>query len=163
MSRLELIHHLIQGSRDRAMRETAAAALVVVFFSGFFSGGTVNLAMRFGSALIVAGALAIVAVVWAHALSPRMLAAYPPGDSAHWLGVFHQQARLLRWVPLWYGSPICLGGWLFMLPSVWELPFGLMTASVVWLAVLAGLTILNRQAAGGVENMALQFSYEQGG
>lgn len=145
------------------MRETAAAALVVVFFSGFFSGGTVNLAMRFGSVLIVAGALAIVAVVWAHALSPRMLAAHPPDDSAHWLGVFHHQARLLRWVPLWYGGPICLGGWLFMLPSVWELSFGWMAASVVWLAVLGGLTILNRRAARGIETMALPFSDAQGG
>lgn len=163
MSRLELIHHLIQGSRDRAIRETAAAALVVVFFSGFIAGGTVNLAMRFGCALIVAGALAIVAVVWAHALSPRMLTANPPENTTYWHLVFQHQARLLRWVPLWYGGPICLGGWLFMLPAVWELPFGLMAASAVWLAVLAGLTILNRQAASGIENMALQFSDRQGG
>lgn len=76
MSRLELIHRLIQWSRDRASRETAAAALVVVFFSGFFAGRTEDPAMRAGCAIIVAGALFIVAVVWAHALSPRMLA--PP-------------------------------------------------------------------------------------
>lgn len=155
MTRLELIRCLISGSRQRAIQETVAAVLVVVFFSGFLVTGPVATVMGAGCALIVAGAMAIVAIVWAFALGEKALRGHPCDDTAHWLPVFYSQARLLRWVPLWYAGPICLGGWLFMAPSVTGLPVGLAVISALWLGLFAGLTMLNQRAAARIESMAL--------
>lgn len=161
MSRSELIRSLISGSRQRAIQETVAALLVIVFFSGFLLNGSTTSVMGAGCALIVAAAVGIVVVVWAFALSDRSLAKHPPDDTAHWLPIFHSQARLLRWVPLWYAGPICLGGWLFMLPSAFGVPVGLAAITLSWIGFLAGLTALNRRAAGKIEDMAVLLADRQ--
>lgn len=161
MNGLESIRCLIAGSRRRAIQETAAAVLVIGFFGGFLWNESPDTAMGAGCALIVAGALVIVAVVWLFALPHHALDAHPCGDTGHWLPVFRSQARLLRWVPLWYAGPICLGGWLFMAPSVIGLPVGMRVISALWLALFAGLTIYNRHAAFRIESMALALTPTQ--
>ena len=161
MSRSELIRSLISGSRQRAIQETIAALLVIVFFSGFLLNSSNTSVMRAGCALIVVTAVGIVVVVWAFALSDRSLANHPPDDTDHWLPVFHSQARLLRWVPVWYAGPICLGGWLFMLPSAFGVPVAMAAITLTWIAFLAGLTALNRRAASQIEAMAVSLADPQ--
>jgi hypothetical protein len=148
------IRKLIRGSIQRAIQESVAALIVLVFFGAFLPGCVVGSPRYYGCLLILVGTGFIAGVVWSYALSYRLLRSHPAGDAGFWREAFHAQARLLRLVPLWYCAPLGVGAILFVAPTAVEelLPF-LMVASI-FVIVFAGVIWLNRRASVCIEESA---------
>jgi len=148
------VRNLIRGSIQRAIQESVAALIVLIFFGAFLPVSTVGSAKYYGCLLILGGAGFIAGVVWSYALSYRLLRSHPAGDAGFWREAFHVQARLLRLVPLWYCAPLGVGVILFVAPTVaWEFVPFLMVAGI-FVVVFAGVTWLNRRAAACIEESA---------
>jgi len=148
------IRNLIRGSIQRAIQESVAALIVLIFFGAFLPGSVVGSPRYYGCLLILVGAGFIAGVVWSHALSYRLLRSHPASDTGFWREAFHAQARLLRLVPLWYCAPLGVGAILFTAPTaVWEFVPFLMVAGI-FIMVFAGVIWLNRRASVCIEESA---------
>lgn len=158
MSNEELIRKLIQGSIQRAVQESVAAAVVLVAFASILAHSEVGSPRYFGCLIILVSAGFITGVVWSHALSYQLLRSHAPGDIGFWREAFQAQAKLLRLVPLWYAAPICIGVVIFSAPtSPTELiPFSI--AAAICAAVFAFVTMLNRRVADKIDESALQLT-----
>ena len=156
MNNEDLIRKLIKSSIHRAIQESAAAIFVLIAFGAILRHSSVGSPRYYGCLLILVGAGFIVGVVWSFALSYQMLRTHSASDTSFWREAFYSQAKLLRFVPLWYCAPIFAGGILFVAPTApWEfLPFLIVTA--VFGLVFAGVTWINRRAAACIEDQALQ-------
>lgn len=148
------VRKLIQGSIQRAIQESVAALIVLIAFGAILSHCPFGSFRYYGCLTILVGTGFIVGVVWSHALSRQVLRSHPAGDAGFWREAFHAQARLLRFVPLWYCAPIGIGAILFVAPTeVWELaPFLLVVG--VFMLVIAGIIWLNRRAASSLDETA---------
>jgi hypothetical protein len=158
MTNEELIRKLIKGSIQRAIQESMAAVIVLIAFAAILAHSDVGSPKYYGCLVILVSAGFIVGVVWSHALSYQLLKSHSPEDLGFWRAAFHAQAKLLRWVPLWYCVPIGAGALLFVAPTYPAelLPFLLVAA--FFAAVLTGVTILNRSVANKIEEMASQLT-----
>lgn len=148
------IRKLIRGSIQRAIQESIAAVIVLIFFGALLPGSGVGSPMYYGCLVILVGTGFIAGVVWSYSLSYRLLRSHPAGDTGFWREAFQAQARLLRLVPLWYCAPLGVGAVLFIAPSAaWEfVPFLLVAG--IFLIVFAGITWLNRRAAACIDDAA---------
>ena len=149
-----LIRKLIRGSIHRAIQESVAALIVVIFFGAILSGSAVGSASYYGCLLILVGAGFIAGVVWSYALSYRLLRSHPAGDAGFWREAFHAQARLLHLVPLWYCAPLGVGGLLFVAPKAVEEFFPFLIVAGMFIVVFAGVIWLNRKAADCIDDAA---------
>lgn len=138
----------------RAVQETLAGLFVLAAFTHLLQESEPGTLRHYGCLVILIGTGFIVGVVWAYTLSYTLLRNHPAGDLSFWREAFGAQARLLRWAPLWYCTPICLGGILFAAPtSRWELvPFAMVAA--MFLAVCVGIAWLNRCATAQLDASA---------
>lgn len=158
MTNEELIRQLIKGSLQRAIQESVAAIIVMIGFAAILTHSDVGSPKYLGCLVILVSAGIIVGVVWSHALSYQLLKSHSPQDLGFWRAAFRAQAKLLRWVPLWYCVPIGAGALLFVAPTYpAELPPFLLVAAF-FAAVLAGVTILNRDVASKIEEMGSQLT-----
>jgi hypothetical protein len=151
-----LVRSLIRGSILRAIQESVAAVVVLIAFGAMLQGSQAGSPQYYGCLLILVGTGFIAGVVWSFALSYRTLQMHSASDASFWREAFRSQARLLRWVPLWYCAPIGAGGILFVAPSsTWEwLPFAMVVG--VFGLVIAGVVWINRRAAAQVDAHAAQ-------
>ncbi len=117
MNNEAVIHKFIRGSKQRAIVESVAALLVFIAFGALLPKRAAGSVGYYGGLLILVGTGIIVGVVWWHALSERFLQNHPASDTGFWRAAFRAQARMLRWVPLWYCAPLGVGGLLFIAPS----------------------------------------------
>ena len=148
------IRKLIRGSIQRAIQESVAALIVLIFFGAFLPGSVVGTTRYYGCLLILVGTGFIAGVVWSNALSYRLLRSHPASDTGFWREAFFAQARLLRLVPLWYCVPLGVGAILFIAPTaVWEFVPFLMVAGI-FIIVFAGVIWLNRRASVCIEESA---------
>jgi hypothetical protein len=156
MNNEDLIRKLIKGSIHRAIQESAAALFILIACGAILQNSNAGSPRFYGCLLILVGAGFIAGVVWSFALSYQMLRTHAASDTSFWREAFHSQAKLLRLIPLWYCTPICAGGILFVAPTAaWEfLPFLMVTA--VFGLVFAGVIWVNRRAAACIEHQALQ-------
>src|SRR5688572_7381429 len=102
MNNESLIRNLIKGSIHRAIQESVAAVFVLVAFAALLQHSAVGSPRYYGCLLILVGTGFIAGVVWSFALSYRMLRTHAASDTSFWREAFASQARLLRWVPMWY-------------------------------------------------------------
>jgi hypothetical protein len=149
-----LIRKLIRGSIQRAIQESVAALIVVMFFGALLPGSAVGSPMYYGCLLILVGTGFISGVVWSHALSYRHLRFHPAGDTGFWREAFHAQARLLRLVPLWYCAPLGVGATLFIAPKAVEEMVAFLMVAGIFVVVFAGIILINRRAAVCIEESA---------
>lgn len=158
MNNEELIRQLIKGSIQRAVQESVAGVIVLIAFAAMLTHSEVGSPRYYGCLIILVGTGFIAGVVWSYALSYQLLRSHSATDVGFWREAFHAQAKLLRFVPLWYNAPICAGGILFVAPtSTAELaPF--FTIASMFAAVFAGITVLNRYSANKIDEMASQLS-----
>jgi len=85
---------------------------------------------------------------------------HPATDSLYWREAFETQARLLRFVPLWYAAPLTTGTILFIAPtSANEFAFFLLKLGIVG-AIFAGVIYLNKTTAEALEAEAKEFCKE---
>lgn len=154
MTNETLVRTLIRGSIQRAIQESIAALIVWIASGAMLSQTAVGSARYYGCLLILVGTGFIVGVVWSHALSYRLLRSHPASDAGFWRAAFDAQARLLRWVPVWYCAPLGVGALCFTAPNaVAEVVpflmifgiFGVIFGSIVW---------INRRAAVCLEKSA---------
>lgn len=154
MHKTHLIEKLIKASIQRAIQESLAALLVIVAFAYYLQLAAVGSPTYYGCLVIMIAAGFIAGVVWSFALSHRLLRAHPATDSAFWHEAFLAQARLLRWVPLWYLAPICTGLLLCAAPVALEQWWLFLLALSFVAALFAFATWLNRRAAVKIEQDA---------
>jgi hypothetical protein len=158
MNNEELVRKLIKGSIYRAVQESVGALVCLIAFGALLRQAEAGSAMYYGCLLILVGAGFIAGVVWSFAMSFRLLGSHPASDAGFWREAFHSQARLLRWVPLWYCTPLGIGGIVFIAPTaMWELVPFLMVASL-FVAVFAAIVWLNRRAAVCIEDSAMRLT-----
>jgi hypothetical protein len=151
------IRKLIQGSIQRAIQESVAALVVLIFFGAFLPGSVVGSPRYYGCLLILVGTGFIVGVVWSHALSYRLLRSHPADDAGFWREAFHAQACLLRLVPLWYCAPLGAGALLFVAPTAVEELVSFTMVAGVFIVIFAGVIWLNRRASVCIEESAKLF------
>jgi len=158
MNNEELIRRLIKGSIQRVIQESVAAVIVLLAFGAILAHSEAGSPKYYGCLIILVGTGFIAGVVWSYALSYQMLGSHTPSDVGFWREAFRAQARLLRLVPLWYCAPLCAGGILFVAPtSAFDfMPFLIVASAFV--AVFAGITVLNRTAANKIDEMATQLT-----
>jgi len=153
-----LIRNLIKGSIKRAIAESTAAVFVLIAFVAILAHSKVGSPQYFGCLIVLVGTGFIAGVVWSYALSYQLLRSHAPSDVVFWREAFFAQAKLLRLVPLWYCSPICVGAIIFAAPTSPNqlLPSGFTAA--VCVAVFAFCTVLNRRGADKIDEMASQLA-----
>lgn len=141
--------------RRRNLVEVFAAGLVVaVFGAGAVARGPDGAGL--GLALVALGGLVIAAVIVLRGEGPRPR----PGEStARFLDGYREemlyQARLLRWVPLWYLGPFVPGMALFFGSRLRSGAPGPTLATAVFVAlVFAGVAALNLATARRLERSA---------
>ena len=148
------IRKLIRGSVQRAIQESIAALIVLIFFGAFLPGSVVGSPGYYGCLLILVGTAFIAGVVWSHALSYRLLRSHPAGDAGFWREAFAAQSRLLRLVPLWYCAPLGAGLILFVAPTSAAEFVPFLVVAGLFVAVFAGVIWLNRLGAACIDDAA---------
>ncbi len=157
MQNQELIEKLAEDTFWRAVRETIAGVFVLIMSAYFLQHAPIGSAKYYGCLLSIVSIGFILGVVWAFTISCRVVDRHPAKDSVFWREAFETQAKLLRFVPLWYAAPLTTGVILSIAPtSADEFAFFLMKFVVVGV-VFAGVFYLNKTAADGLEAEAKQF------
>jgi hypothetical protein len=151
MQKQERIEKLAKDTFHRAVRESVACVFVLIAFAYFLQHAAIGSAKYYGCLLTLVSTGFILGVVWAFTISRRVAQRHPATDSLFWREAFETQAKLLRFVPLWYAAPLTTGAILFIAPtSPDEFVFFLWKLAVVGV-VFAGVTYLNKMAAEGLE------------
>ena len=148
------VRNLIRGSIQRAILESIAALMVLIFFAVFLRGSEVGSPGYYGCLLILAGTGFIAGVVWSNALSYRLLRTHPASDVGFWREAFHAQARLLRLVPVWYCTPLGVGSLLFVAPTAGEELIPFLMVATIFVLVFTSIIWLNRKASICLEESA---------
>ena len=157
MANQELIERLAKDTFWRAVRETIAGVFVLIMSAYFLQYAPIGSADYYGCLLSIVSIGFILGVVWAFTISRRLVDRHPATDSAFWREAFETQAKLLRFVPLWYVAPLTTGVILSIAPiSAGEFAVFLSKLAVVGV-VFAGVIYLNKTAADGLEAEAKQF------
>ena len=151
MQKQERIEKLAKDTFHRAVRESVACVFVLIAFAYFLQHAPIGSAKYYGCLLTLVSTGFILGVVWAFTISRRVAQRHPATDSLFWREAFETQAKLLRFVPLWYAAPLTTGAILFIAPtSTDEFAFFLLKLAIVGV-VFAGVTYLNKMAAEGLE------------
>jgi hypothetical protein len=123
----------------------------LIAFAYFLQHAPIGSAKYYGCLLTLVSTGFILGVVWAFTISRRVAQRHPATDSLFWREAFETQAKLLRFVPLWYAAPLTTGAILFIAPtSPNEFAFFPLKLAIVGV-IFAGVTYLNKMAAEGLE------------
>jgi hypothetical protein len=158
MKNEQLICNLIRGSIQRAIQESVAAVALLIASAALLAHSDAGSPMYYGCLTIVVGIGFIAGVLWSHALSYRLLRSHAPSDVEFWREAFHAQAKLLRFVPLWYCAPLFAGGMLFVAPKTAAELYPFLIVAALFAVVFAAITWLNRSAANKIDDAATQLS-----
>lgn len=151
MQRQERIEKLAKDTFRRAVRESIACVFVLVASAYFLQQAQIGSAKYYGYLLTLASTGFILGVVWAFTISRRLARKHSATDTVFWREAYETQAKLLRFVPLWYAAPLTTGTILVIAPaSAAEFTIFLWKLAVV-ATVFAGVTYLNKTAAEGLE------------
>lgn len=151
MQTQERIEQLAKNTFRLAVRESIACVFVLIAFAYFLQHAPMGSAKYYGCLLTLVSTGFILGVVWAFTISHRVVDRHPATDSLFWREAFETQAKLLRFVPLWYAAPLTSGAILFIAPtSANEFAFFLLQLAIVG-AVFAGVVYLNKTAAEKLE------------
>lgn len=151
MQKQERIEQLAKDTFRRAVRESVACVFVLIASAYFLQHASVGSAKYYGYLLTLVSTGFILGVVWTFTISRRLAQKHSATDTVFWREAFETQARLLRYVPLWYAAPLTTGTILVIAPtSATEFTVFLWKLAVVG-AIFAGVTYLNKMSAEGLE------------
>lgn len=160
MQKQERIEQLAKNTFYRAIRESVAGVFVLIAFAYFLQHTLIGSAKYYGCLITLVSTGFILGVVWAFTISRCVVDRHPATDSVFWREAFETQAKLLRFVPLWYAAPLASGAILFITPtSANEFVFFLLKLAIVGV-VFAGIIYLNKMAAEGLEAEAKELCSE---
>lgn len=152
------VRKLIRDTISRAWRESIACIVILIVFVRLLQSSEIGSANYYGCLLILVGTSFIAGVIWSFMLGYKLLESHPASDCGFWRAAFQTQARLLRWVPLWYCAPLCPGILLMVLPvKPGELPV-LLLVSLIPIGLFAFVVWLNRCAAAQLDSKSQLFS-----
>ncbi|MCA1625350.1 MAG: hypothetical protein LC768_06500 [Acidobacteria bacterium] len=151
MQKQERIEKLAKDTFRRAVRESVACIFVLIASAYFLQHAPISSAKYYGYLLTLVSTGFILGVVWAFTISRRLAQRHSATDTVFWREAYETQAKLLRFVPLWYVAPLTTGTILVIAPtSATEFTIFLWKLAVVGV-VFAGVTYLNKMAAEGLE------------
>jgi|GEM_PF-4558306 len=155
------IQELIRASRQRAMRETLAA-IVVIAVAIYLTGTTPVFSVAyFGCMILIYACSHIISKVREYKLPQDNLVTHPVTNRGFWRGTYQEQAALLSRVPLWYLAPLFVGISLYFAPTASDMGIGtgteqtkifseiigFLAIETVLLIVFASIMKLNHKAA----------------
>lgn len=151
MQRQERIEKLVKATFYRAIRESVACVFVLIAYAYFLQQATIGSAKYYGCLLVLVSTGSIIGVVWAFTISRRVAQTHSATDSSYWREAFETQARLLRFVPLWYAAPMTSGIILFIAPTA-HTEFGVFLLKLAMVGIIfAAVTYLNKITAEKLE------------
>ena len=154
MLQQERIEKLAKDTFYRAVRESVACVFVLIAFAYFLQHAPIGSAKYYGCLLTLVSTGFILGVVWAFTISRHVAQRHPATDSLFWREAFETQARLLRFVPLWYAAPLTTGAILFVAPTSPD-EFAFFPLKLAFVGVVfAGVTYSNKIAAEALETEA---------
>ena len=160
MQRQERTEQLAKDTFHRAVRESVACVFGLIVSAYFLQNAPIGSAKYYGCLLSLVSTGFVLGVVWAFTISRRVVQRHPATDSLYWREAFETQARLLRFVPLWYAAPLTTETILFIAPtSANEFAFFLLKLGIVG-AIFAGVIYLNKTTAEALEAEAKEFCKE---
>lgn len=154
MNRPDPIASFVRGTFNRAMRESIVGVILMGVFAYKMQTILPGTPQFYGTLLIIASLGFIMGVLWSYVIGYHTLRIHPENDTAFWREAFLTQARLLRFVPLWYLAPVLTGVMIAALPSRGSSYYSFLFMLVVCGLTFAGLTWLNRYAAQKIEEQA---------
>lgn len=156
MQNQEQIEKLAKATFWRAVRESIAGVFVLIASAYSLEHAPVGSAKYYGLLLSIVSIGFILGVVWSFTISRRVVERHPVADTVFWREAFEAQAKLLRFVPLWYAAPLTTGAVLSVAPtSPDEISFFLLRLAVFGI-ICAGVIYLNKTAADRLEAEANQ-------
>ncbi len=157
MQNQEQIEKLATATFWRAVRESIAGVFVLIASAYFLQHAPVGSAKYYGCLLSIVSIGFILGVVWAFTISRRVVGKHSAADTVFWREAFETQAKLLRFVPLWYAAPLTTGAVLSIAPtSPDEFSFFLSRLTVIGV-IFTGVIYLNKTAADRLDAEAKQF------
>lgn len=153
----ERIDKLAKDTFRRAVRESIACVFVLITSSYFLQNVPTGSAKFYGCLLTLVSTGGILGVVWAFTMNQSIAQRHPASDSIYWREAFETQAKLLRFVPLWYAAPLTTGAILFIAPNSPDEFANFLWKLAITGIVFAVVTYLNKMAADGLESEANQF------
>jgi len=109
MSTSGQVEQFVKTIRGRNRREIVVG-IVLLHVLGLLTAVSPWGSMLFyGHALLFVGILFIVGMMWFVATPRGDFARHPATEAGYWRAEMRRQARLLRWVPLWYLAPLLPG------------------------------------------------------
>lgn len=158
MNKSTTIASLVSGTINRAVRESIVAVILIGFFAYQMQTIDHGSPQYYGTLLIIASLGFIMGVLWSYVIGYHTLCVHPETDTTFWRGAFETQARLLRFVPLWYLAPVLTGVVITALPSAGAPYSGFLLTLAVCVAIFVGLTWVNLSAARKIEEQAQGFA-----
>lgn len=154
MKAQERIEKLARDTFNRAVRESAAGVFVLITSAYSLQSSAAGSARYYGNLLGIIAVSFILGVVWSFTISRRVVRRHSATDTAFWREAFETQARLLRFVPLWYVAPLAAGIILAFAPAQAN-EFASFLLKLAGLATLCGVVIyINKVAANELETEA---------
>ena len=154
MQKQELIEKLAKDTFRRAVRETIACVFVLIAYVYFLQHASIGSAKYYGCLIVLVSTGFIIGVVWAFTISRQIAQTHTAEDSFYWREAFKTQAKLLRYVPLWYIAPMTTGIILFIAPtSTGKFSTFLLKLTIIGI-ICAGVTYLNKTGADQLEMQA---------
>ena len=157
MQNQEQIEKLAKTTFWRAVRESVAGVFVLIASAYFLQHAPVGSAKYYGCLLSIVSIGFILGVVWAFTISRRAVDRHSAKDTAFWREAYETQAKLLRFVPLWYAAPLTTGAILSIAPTSPDEFSSFLVRLAIIGVIFAGVIYLNKTAADSLETEARQF------
>lgn len=151
MQTQERIEKLARDTFYRAVRESIAGVSVIIFSAYSLQNSLTGSAKYYGNLLTIIAISFVLGVVWSFTISHRVVRRHPAADTLFWREAFETQARLLRFVPIWYVAPLTAGLLLIFAPTQTS-EFGSFLFNLAVLAALCGgIIYINKVSADELE------------
>jgi hypothetical protein len=141
------VEELIRVIRSRNRREIAVCVILLVVFGLLATRDPFGSLKFYGHVLFLLGTLFVTGALWFVASLRGELDSHPASDIDYWSAEMLRQARLLRWVPVWYLGPFVPGTalvvWSVVL-QVWSkgwVPVMTVAVALILAAVVVGIII----------------------
>lgn len=154
MQKQERIKKLAKDTFRRAVGESIACVFVLIAYAYFLQHAPIGSAKYYGCLIVLVSAGFIIGVVWAFTISRQIAQTHTAEDSFYWREAFKTQAKLLRFVPLWYIAPMTTGIILFIAPTSTDEFASFLLNLIIIGIVCAGITYFNKTGADQLEMQA---------
>lgn len=153
MDRRTQIETFVRDIKARNRRETITGLVVLPVFAAVAAVLPVPL-LRYAFVLLFLGIGVVLVMIRTLGALRGDLAQFPADNVEHWRGEMRRQARLLRWVPVWYLAPLVPGSVLALWFARTVPGHFLLRLALIQLVVFGAVAWTNVRAAGRLDDDA---------